>query len=121
MAEAGRRRLFRLSRGADQHRGTQSLPVPCHQPMGACAPAPKPEGWNDVETDPENSRRLPPQAQDPSPLAKSALCRQTPKVGAECPNWARPDLCGGTPAMVFPTAMGMPANDVQAPPFAAAA
>jgi hypothetical protein len=23
-----------------------------------------------------------------------ALCRQIPKVGAECLNWARSDLCG---------------------------
>src|SRR6516165_4772640 len=27
----------------------------------------------------------------PSSLARSALCRQTPKVGAGCWNWARPD------------------------------
>src|SRR5208282_2805587 len=26
-----------------------------------------------------------------------ALRRQTPEVGAECPNWARSDLCGGRP------------------------
>src|SRR3954465_1718438 len=73
--------------------------------MGACAPAPQSKGRNDVEADPENSRRLPPQAQDPSSLAKPALRRQTPEVGAECPNGARSDLCGGMPAMAFPTAM----------------
>src|SRR5208337_5369687 len=33
-----------------------------------------------------------------------ALRRQTPEVGAECPNWARSDLCGGRPAMDVPTA-----------------
>jgi hypothetical protein len=33
-----------------------------------------------------------------------ALCRQIPKVGAECLNWARSDLCGGRPAMDVPTA-----------------
>ena len=27
-----------------------------------------------------------------------------PKVGAECLNWARSDLCGGRPAMGVPTA-----------------
>src|SRR3954451_6895726 len=105
LAEAGRHRLLRLPRGADQHRGTQSLPVPCRQPMGACAPAPQSKGRNDVEADPENSRRVSPQAQDPSSLAKPALRRQTPEVGAECPNGARSDLCGGMPAMAFPTAM----------------
>jgi hypothetical protein len=28
----------------------------------------------------------------------------SPKVGAECPNWARSDLCGGRSAMSGPTA-----------------
>lgn len=68
-------------------------------------PAPQSKGRNDVEADPENSRRVSPQAQDPSSLAKPALRRQTPEVGAECPNGARSDLCGGMPAMAFPTAM----------------
>ena len=31
--------------------------------------------------------------------------RQTPKVGAECPNWARSDLCGGRSVMGVPTAI----------------
>jgi hypothetical protein len=30
--------------------------------------------------------------------------RHTPEVGAGCSNWARPDLCGGRPAMDVPTA-----------------
>src|SRR3954447_11232434 len=63
--------------------------------MGACAPAPQSKGRNDVEADPENSRRVSPQAQDPSSLAKPTLRRQTPEVGAECPNGACSDLCGG--------------------------
>jgi hypothetical protein len=33
-----------------------------------------------------------------------AAYRQTLLVGAGCLNWARPDLCGGRPAMVVPTA-----------------
>ena len=28
-------------------------------------------------------------------VTKKTLCRHTPKMGAECPNWARTDLCGG--------------------------
>ena len=36
--------------------------------------------------------------------AASAVRRQTLKVGAECPNWARSDLCGGRSAMTVPTA-----------------
>src|SRR5215204_6080440 len=33
------------------------------------------------------------------------VCCQTPKVGAECPNWARSDLCGGRSVMGVPTAI----------------
>ena len=36
-------------------------------------------------------------------ISPCALCRQKPKVGAECPNWARWDLCGG-PVMSVPAA-----------------
>ena len=45
-----------------------------------------------------------PQAAYPASLAQCALCRQTPEVGAECPNWARSDLCGGRSEMGVPTA-----------------
>src|SRR5215472_19159406 len=44
-------------------------------------------------------------AAHPSSLARSAFRRQTPKVGAGCPNWARPDPCGGCPVMGIPTAI----------------
>ena len=36
---------------------------------------------------------------------RHVLRRQTPKVGAGCSNWARPDPCGGCPAMGIPTAI----------------
>jgi hypothetical protein len=36
--------------------------------------------------------------------ATICCCRQILLVGAGCLNWARPDLCGGRPAMVVPTA-----------------
>ena len=52
----------------------------------------------------ETGRRVSPEAANPSSLAKCALCRQTPEVGAECPNWARPDLCGGRGVTRVPTA-----------------
>jgi len=35
----------------------------------------------------------------------SAFCRQTPQVGAECPNRARSDLCGGGSVTGIPTAI----------------
>jgi len=44
----------------------------------------------------------------PSSLARSALCRQTLKVVAGCSNWARPDPCGGCPAMGIRTAILAP-------------
>ncbi len=46
---------------------------------------------------------LPPPAH-PSPLARAALRRPTPEVGAECVNGACSDLCGGCAAMRIPTA-----------------
>src|SRR5262249_3737408 len=51
-----------------------------------------------------------PEARDPgaeprTASARSALRRQTPKVGAGCSNWARPDPCGGCPVMGIPTAI----------------
>lgn len=41
----------------------------------------------------------------PSSMAGAALCRQIPKVGAECPNRARSDLCGGCSATGLLTAI----------------
>src|SRR5208283_1660524 len=57
-----------------------------------------------MDANDEAGRRIPPPATTPASLAKCALRRQTPEVGAECPNWARSDLCGGRSAMRVPTA-----------------
>jgi len=59
---------------------------------------------SEAGADGETRRRVPPKAARPPPLAEHALCRQTPKIGAECPNWSRSDLCGGLSAMGVPTA-----------------
>ena len=56
-------------------------------------------------SDDETGRRLASRAAYPSSLARAALRRQTPKVGAGCSNRARPDLCGGCPVMGIPTAI----------------
>src|SRR5262249_52556577 len=45
-------------------------------------------------------------------LARSAFRRQTPKVGAGCPNGARPDPRGGCPAMGIPTAIPHPPRPI---------
>src|SRR4051794_6577717 len=55
--------------------------------------------------DGEGGRGLAPPTAPPSPLAERTFRRQTPKVGAECPNWARSDLCGGRSVMGLPTAI----------------
>ena len=38
-------------------------------------------------------------------MAERALCRHAPKVGAECLNWARSDLCGGADLGISPRGM----------------
>ena len=48
------------------------------------------------------AERLASQAAHPSSLAERSLRRQTPEVGAECPNRARSDLCGGRAVMRVP-------------------
>ena len=66
------------------------------------------KGRLDVGTDREAGSRLPSQTPHPSSLAKRALCRQTPKVGAVCGKAARTDLCGGRAVMDVPTAILAP-------------
>src|SRR6202035_5339432 len=64
----------------------------------------QPKSTNAMDAHHETGRRVPPPAASPASLAKCPLLRQTPEVGAECPNWARSDLCGGRSAMGVPTA-----------------
>jgi RNA-directed DNA polymerase len=51
--------------------------------------------WTTWERTKRLGRRLAPATANPSSVARKALRRQTPKVGAVCPNWARTDLYGG--------------------------
>jgi hypothetical protein len=95
MARANRRRIFRLPRRADEQRGDRGFPLPHHRPLAPNSLPAKPKGTDGVAADDETGRRVSPQAACPSSMAKCALCRQTPEVGAECPNRARSDLCGG--------------------------
>ena len=88
VAEAGRHRLLQLSRGADKRSDTDRVSFPRHQPMATHAAAAKSEGLDDQGTDRAVGQRLAPKTANPSPLARCALCSQTPKVGAVCPNWA---------------------------------
>ena len=100
MARANRRRIFRLPRRADEQRGDRArfaTTSPFSGTGGLCRRSQK--ARLGVAANGETGRRVSPQTADPSSLAECALCRQTPEVGAECPNWARSDLCGGRSAM----------------------
>ncbi len=55
--------------------------------------------------DDQNRRRLAAQTAHPSSMARTKLCRQSPKVGARCVNCARRDLCGGRSVMGVSTAI----------------
>src|SRR5215472_3062280 len=58
-----------------------------------------------MATDGQTRPRLSPETSNPSSVGKCSLCRQTPKAGAVCLNWACTDLCGGRSAMTVPTAI----------------
>ena len=102
VVEASRHRFLRISRGADQRSRTLRVPLPHHGPVATHAPAAQSTRPHHVGTDHAAGRRLSPQTPRSSPLAKCALCRQAPEVGAECPNRARSDLCGGHSVMSVP-------------------
>jgi hypothetical protein len=105
MAEAGCLRLLRLPRRANEQTGAGSLPRPRYRPLAALAATTQPKGGDDMGADEQAGRPLAPEAAYPPSLAQCTLRRQKPKVGAGCPNWARPDLCGGRSAMSVPTAI----------------
>src|SRR5712675_3271892 len=95
MARANRRRLFRLPRRADQQPGAERVSIPRPRSLASAAMPAQPKSKNAMDTHDETGRRVPPPAASPASLAECALRRQTPEVGAECPNWARSELSGG--------------------------
>src|SRR4029077_355550 len=98
LAEAGRDRPLRLLRSPYECPGALRVPALRDRPLATNASAAQPEGRLHVGPYDAIGRRLAPRAAHPSSLARPALRRQTPKVGAGCSNWARPDLCGGCSA-----------------------
>src|ERR1700720_963209 len=104
MARANRRRLFRLPRRADQQPGAERVSIPRPRSLASAVMSAQPKSTSAMDAHDETGRRVPPPAASPASLAECALRRQTPEVGAECPNWARSDLCGGRSAMGVPTA-----------------
>src|SRR3954447_14133749 len=104
MAWANRHRIFRLPRRADQQPGAERVSIPRPRSLASAVMSAQPKSTSAVAANDETGRRIPPPATSPATLAKCTLRRQTPEVGAECPNWARSDLCGGRSAMGVPTA-----------------
>src|SRR5262249_49173065 len=100
-------RILQLLRGADQHSGAGSVPLSLDQTLAARAPAPQPEGSNKLGADNAIGHGMDSISAHPAPMAAGPLRRQTPKVGAVCPNRARTVLCGGRSAMSVPTVIKM--------------
>src|ERR1700719_830500 len=116
MARANRRRLFRLPRRADQQPGAERVSIPRPRSLASAVMSAQPKSTSAMDAHDETGRRVPPPAASPASLAECALRRQTPEVGAECPNWARSDLCGGRSAMGVPTA-NTEIKTLKSPPF----
>src|SRR5258708_34008180 len=104
MAAAGRDRVLCLPRSAYECAGARGVPTPRLGSLEAHALSAQPEIPYDVGPNGKTCQRLAPPRSHPASLAGATLYRQTPKVGAECLNRARSDLCGGRPAMGVPTA-----------------
>lgn len=105
MAEGGGHGILRISRGAHELAGTACVPISRHGTLAAHASATQSEGQSDVGSHDEDRCCMAAVAPSPSSMAKRAICRQTPEVGAQRVNCARWDLCGGRPAMGVPTAI----------------
>ena len=103
MAEAGRHRPLSLLRGAHQQPSARGVPALGERPIAAHAPAAQPEGRLHVGSHGEAGRGLASTTSRPSFLAQCPLRRQTPKVGAQCPNRARWDLSRGRSERSVPT------------------
>jgi hypothetical protein len=94
MAGAGRQRLRRISRSADELGRVKCLPTRDHPAVVGDTLQPQPKGLSHLGSHDEAGERLAPQAANPSPLAKSAFRRQTPEVRAVCVN-AHVRICAG--------------------------
>jgi hypothetical protein len=106
---AGRRdtRAPGLLRRARQQRRGERLPHPGNPALAHGAAAPQPANPDQLGQD--EPHRDPVDTPDPhrASIPASALRRHAPKVGAQCGNSARWDLCGGPPARAVPTATAL--------------
>lgn len=82
-------------RPTDPIQGDLGVPTARRQPVAAHVEASQPEGRHDLRAD--RAHRQGPVAHRPHPssLARPAVRRRTPMVGARCVHRARRALCGG--------------------------
>src|SRR6202030_3454758 len=106
MARANRRPLFRLPRRADQQPGAERVSIPRPRSLASAVMSAQPKSTSAMDAHDETGRRVPPPAASPASLGECALRRQTPEVGAECPNWARSELSRGRSETNVPTGNG---------------
>src|SRR5262249_57589296 len=95
MAVVCRTRLLQLPCRAYQCPDTGHVPPSRHRLVATHAAAAESKGLVHVGADDEVGRRLAPETNSPSSMAKRALRRHTPEVGAVCGKAARTVLSGG--------------------------
>jgi hypothetical protein len=98
-------RLLRLPRGTNQRRKPECISEPCRGPLATYAQASQPKGPHHLGSTRSSRGGLSARTAHPSSVAGRSLRRYPPKVGAECLNRARSDLCGGCAVMRIPTAI----------------
>src|ERR1700691_696777 len=104
MAQAGGHRLLQIFCRADQYPRVEAVSGRGHEALARGVEPPQPEGPSDLDPHRQSRGLLASPTTYPSSLAKPAIRRYTPEVGAVCGKAARPDLCGGRGAILVPTA-----------------
>jgi hypothetical protein len=104
MAEAGRSGLLRLPCRTGQWAGDGRFSISRLQSLVERACTSQPTRQHDMGSDATALQPVAAATAYLTSLAERTLRRHTPKVGAQCLNRARWDLCGGQAAMPVPTA-----------------
>jgi len=97
MAGPGGPGILCVPRGTDELSVPGGIPGPYRATLETCADAPQPAWPTNLETDAEAPGRLAATTAHSTSLARAALRRYAPKVGAVCLNRARTDLSGVVP------------------------
>jgi hypothetical protein len=100
-----RRRLITEISYLRNFTSAHSIGIERWRPLEAKGATPQSKGPNDLGDDGEIGLRPVAEGSHPASLAERSLLRQIRKVGAECLNGARSDLCGGRGETRVPTAI----------------